>query len=1120
MFFGLIKGKENLVAVQRQVTKNGKTFMQTFYVKPGTQKSKIDKAKKLFVEVVSADYGPIIAGEWVKNHTVKEEYLEYFQRAARSSYSTEKNVMKLAAFRDVDLGVADTYLGGLHRMHYHIKNGSKLIGSDISFPMFFRYYGVDLDVNLDGFYGKTDIDRLVYKISKTGVEPGDVFYEMLKRRISPTNEEAVMGITEELMKTTLVPVEDDYGVSWDFGSLQSMGRWVMNEDHNVGYTRAAFIQEDFNRKAGKPIGKEIDEFFKESDLRFLESSDSTFDELMNKAIETKNTFEERASYVRSFEVVDVTFSTEDNPGVDGKRLFRGTRGERWLDVGVGDKIPMGVASFSKSGLKAKDFAKKAVLVLDIGDGVKCVDIDSLISAGRQQNVGAVGKSGISTHAEEREVLVRVPTFTVTRITEVEKSNGLPLKVIHGIVDDKDLIKSFMSIMYDELQEDLSRPIHQAEGYDYPPEGDLEKAGKAGMIPVKKQVVKNGKVFMQTFWVKPDKTPDPPKTPGDKLFEAVVEAVSKESKPTMPEYFSIARKDDTLKIVGMPKSLVKLNFEHFGEKFFVGPAWHNERWDTGQYKVYHKGVGLTIPLEGYLSGEGVENLPGNNDIGETARAAAVATLNIHGEEKTKSLIESAKGRLGDYSIYGQADESKNYALEKLEKEKQAEEEKRRAEEKALEDRAARIELLGDALDDTVQETLEYFGLEDEEGFADLLRSFFLDREPEDEDDLDNIASDIQDNLQDVGFHIFMVGMTYEAPDVTLADAGSIQSDFLDINRFLTEDGNDPLTVEEFLTWWDYMGQKEIWEGDIVRFEDMDDSGELTAGRIVKHMVENDLSPDQAFEWAQGVISEREDYKDWNSPWGVAWTNDELRGLGQWVDGNHTQMRQWLKRKDFIDGGGDPTEASMKFQTGDYLPFIDNFQSWSFDDVCEDNIYRTYDSDPSAEPMYGLFRGTRNPDWKNLNVGESIQLGAGSFSKSLSAAGQFTDNNNVNTILVLSERFNDVVSAVDVDGMIAEMDESGDSRLASATGVNQYPGEHEVIVRSPKLQIADKYVDFTGTTFLHVKMIDMDGTEFIKAKFYPDRQALIDAVEAEFDLPLHRDPKEPEGEVRETDNLFES
>ena len=32
----LSKGKEGLVAVKKQVTKNGKTFMQTFYVKPSS----------------------------------------------------------------------------------------------------------------------------------------------------------------------------------------------------------------------------------------------------------------------------------------------------------------------------------------------------------------------------------------------------------------------------------------------------------------------------------------------------------------------------------------------------------------------------------------------------------------------------------------------------------------------------------------------------------------------------------------------------------------------------------------------------------------------------------------------------------------------------------------------------------------------------------------------------------------------------------------------------------------------------------------------------------------------------------------------------------------------------
>jgi len=189
-------------------------------------------------------------------------------------------------------------------------------------------------------------------------------------------EESIQQQESEFQAETIEAVDfaDSNGKSWNGDDLHEIGRWVGG---TVRSTRDA--------------AKELD------DCRRGENICPDDDNPIVKVVE-----DHIAPY------------TEGN-------LYRGTGNGRyaWLASQVGDVIPYGLASFSKSESQALGFDSTVLLIIekteDVENPIVGIDIQSVIEDGRLAGFdSAVTETGIASYEEEQEVILRAPALQVVR----------------------------------------------------------------------------------------------------------------------------------------------------------------------------------------------------------------------------------------------------------------------------------------------------------------------------------------------------------------------------------------------------------------------------------------------------------------------------------------------------------------------------------------------------------------------------------------------------------------------------------------------------------------------------------------------------------------------------------
>jgi len=172
---------------------------------------------------------------------------------------------------------------------------------------------------------------------------------------------------EEIRQTDFT---DSHGKEWNGESLYSVGAWISGQ---VKATREAAKIADEARRKGEEIPSH--------------------------------------SIVEAVEEHAVRYPKDET-------IYRGTGYRAWLEGTIGDVIPVGMASFSKSQQKAIGFNSTVLLVID-GDLVDddnplmAVDIETLILDGRDEGFSeAVSQSNVDAYEEEIEVIVRAPAFKI------------------------------------------------------------------------------------------------------------------------------------------------------------------------------------------------------------------------------------------------------------------------------------------------------------------------------------------------------------------------------------------------------------------------------------------------------------------------------------------------------------------------------------------------------------------------------------------------------------------------------------------------------------------------------------------------------------------------------------
>ena len=228
---------------------------------------------------------------------------------------------------------------------------------------------------VDGF-DETDYGAY-YKSGETAWTAADIVAYAIEGKMSLSTaqtaaEESTIeqeeGMREEMVEQA--DFTDSHGKDWDGESLTSVGSWIGGQ---VKSTREAAKRADEARRRGEEIPE-------------------------NNIVEA---IEEHA----------VQYPKDET-------IYRGTGYRAWLEGTIGDVIPVGMASFSKSQQKALGFNSTVLLVIDgslVDDDnpLMAVDIETLIVDGRDEGFSdAIVQSNVDAYEEEIEVIVRAPAFKI------------------------------------------------------------------------------------------------------------------------------------------------------------------------------------------------------------------------------------------------------------------------------------------------------------------------------------------------------------------------------------------------------------------------------------------------------------------------------------------------------------------------------------------------------------------------------------------------------------------------------------------------------------------------------------------------------------------------------------
>jgi len=157
-------------------------------------------------------------------------------------------------------------------------------------------------------------------------------------------------------------------------------------------------------------------------------------------------------------------------------LWRGTPNDAWCSAKVGDVVPIGVASFSKSKLSANEFAGAAMLILDVDETCPVSGIDVNSVAKLVHNTSVAGYEG------EKEFIVMTPAVEVVDVQQIVSP---PLGMYRTVVHIKTVKENLMHMMKSVFESRDALIAGMERTFDYllhdEPEPDWEDSDDASIL---------------------------------------------------------------------------------------------------------------------------------------------------------------------------------------------------------------------------------------------------------------------------------------------------------------------------------------------------------------------------------------------------------------------------------------------------------------------------------------------------------------------------------------------------------------------------------------------------------------------------------------------------------------
>ena len=610
---------------------------------------------------------------------------------------------------------------------------------------------------------------------------------------------------------------------------------------------------------------------------------------------------------------------------------------------------------------------------------------------------------------------------------------------------------------------------------------LKGAGSPGLTPVKKTVVKNGKSFVQTFYIKTTveapkaKTKAPPKLKKPSAPKTVKQSKPVDDKSHMwnkPDGFYIPVDG---KAIHIPDSHINTIVSYKGATFVIHNAvnFNDDATVTllKKFKVSEKITGLGVSVQA--------------DTPKEAMKSAEEIMGHMTPEKIAETIEKQK-KIGEYeSVYGGILQEEKEARPSIAKTKDISREANSKDyNKAAGELVARY---GESLHSSKQSVLEWI------------------KDVEFTGSIDNLA-DLMDIVSSprVLDYAIKKAMTYRASDVHLKILDEVQGMASSSKEF-----PDIFTLDNIDAWGKehYNG---FWEGHPFHSALKVGLAKMQAEDAAAYALKNNVGYYEAVDAINLILEERniglEKTLDWKDHAGHTWKVSDFKTMGRWVGGhvtpNRERAKEYFKNKMlrqvsledgevsgvFIDPPDDPSRAVLEVM-------LEHLQDFPLTDTAEGTLYR----------------GTKGSVWRNAVEGDVIPFGFASFTHSHEVGDGYASSALLvmkkSTVSTVDNPGGDQVRGVDLYRMMQETSEKAPvvRGVLESTYVTGFESEQEFIPMAPALRI-EKRVQEPGKAYvtLYVSPYHMDLVPMVKAKLANDYERIL-AMEKTFNYTMHDEPE---------------
>jgi len=602
-----------------------------------------------------------------------------------------------------------------------------------------------------------------------------------------------------------------------------------------------------------------------------------------------------------------------------------------------------------------------------------------------------------------------------------------------------------------------------------------------LVPVEKQVTKKGKTFTQTFYVKVDydeymakknKKVDEPKQ--DKKKKDKVSKNHEAYNQPDGTYVNVRLEAGGVNMaVRVPDENVHSSFESRGHKFFVcnelqGSSLHDIEM-LPDYRVYEMTTGIAVSSPAVTPEEAIADMHHKMDPMAQEKIDRIIEqadkIGRHDKWKTKIEINNNLKKITDYNeatdtllkdVFGDEGIDKFNAFLALDR-----------------THAEISKWLEDRLFKNKQEFIDMT--------SDMARRIFVEGDKQVDHMLDD-AIRLNLDWDEVVSRYAAVSYIRDAIKSSVF-GGHTYPSASEVEKWADEH-EDHLEKGPI----HYEGHGVSSHSEEVSFDD---------DEIIGYAFVNNVSLNEAVEAVTEIMLKRQDEIEETTSMkdvsGNEWDGIQLHLLGRWVGGEVKGNRK--KARDYFQMKEDGKE----------------WGTWSGDSLIEtivDGHFTEYDFLEDDK----LYRGSKNTEWMNCEVGDVIPLGMASFSKASSVGEEYS----AGAIFIIDQENltpETKVIGVDVDSMIEGSEDHGTEQLIHKYNIAAYADEREFLLVAPSLKVVS--IDHpTNSRYTHVHVIPnkMELVDMLKSKFSSDEDR-IEAIARSFDYPMGREPEDAYDSVSE-------